>query len=55
MRHANFSGVAQVRFFAHNEEGTRLLNLQNVPIQEVTRRIQALQGCLQAQPSLQAK
>jgi len=47
--------VAQVRFSAHNEEGTTFLNLQNVPMQEVTRLIQALQEGLEAEPSLKAK
>ncbi|HEX8439460.1 hypothetical protein [Archangium sp.] len=51
----NFNGVAQVRFSAHNEDGKTFLNLQNVPMQEVTRLIQALQEGLEAQPSLLAK
>jgi hypothetical protein len=51
----NFDGVAQVRFSAHNEEGQTFLNLQNVPMQEVTRLIQALQEGLEAEPSLKAK
>lgn len=50
-----FDKVAEVRFTARTEEGKTLLSVQDVPMAEVTRLIQALQEGLQAQPSLMAK
>jgi hypothetical protein len=51
----NFDGVAQVRLTSHTEEGLTFVNLQNVPMSEVTRLIKALQEGMEAQPSLAAK
>jgi hypothetical protein len=51
----NFSGVAQVRFTARSENGQTLINLQDVPMSQVTRLMKALQEGLDAQPSLVAR
>jgi hypothetical protein len=51
----SFDGVAPVRLSSHNEEGRTVITLQNVPMAEVPRLIQALQQGLEAQPSLAGK
>lgn len=51
----HFKGVAEVRFTARSEGGKTLLNLQDVPLSEVARLIQALQQGQEGQLSLTAK
>lgn len=47
-----FSGVAQVRLTSRNEEGKTLINLQDVPLSELTRLMLVIKEGVEAQPAL---
>jgi hypothetical protein len=46
-----FQGVANVRFSSRNKDGKTLVSLQDVPMTEVDRLIQALQEGMNAEPT----
>ena len=51
----NFTGVAPVRMSSRSHEGQTLINLQDVPMTQLTRLMQALQEGMDAQPTLAAR
>ncbi|WP_257460529.1 hypothetical protein [Archangium lipolyticum] len=51
----SFEGVADVRFSSRSKGGKTLVSLQDVPMTEVERLIQALQDGMNAEPTLAAE
>lgn len=51
----HFTGVADISLTSRNEEGKTLVNVQNVPLSELTRLVTALQEGINAKPSAAAQ